>query len=82
MKQVTRGLVGLAVRRKSAGYTQETFAAALGVKRSLLAAWEVGRVWPSSRLLPQIAELLSCPVEDLYSVPPDASPDTVSQEGG
>lgn len=72
MKQATQGLVGLAPRRKGAGYTQETFADALGVKRSLLAAWEVGRVWPSARWLPKMAELLRCPIGELYS-PPDTA---------
>lgn len=80
MKQSTQGLVGLAPRRKDAGYTQETFAEALGVKRSLLAAWEVGRVWPSARWLPDMAALLSCPIGALYSIPPDTA--IIPQEGG
>ena len=79
MRTSTQGLVGLAPRRKNAGFTQETFADALGVKRSLLAAWEVGRVWPSARWLPKIAELLSCSVEELYNLPTDL---ILSQEGG
>ena len=80
MKKAMQGMIGLAARRKNAGYTQETFAAALGVKRSLLAAWEVGRVWPSARWLPPMAKLLGCPVEELYSIPQDAS--IIPPEGG
>lgn len=79
MKQA-QGLIGLAPRRKGAGYTQETFAAALGVKRSLLAAWEVGAAWPSARWLPEIAALLGCPIGALYNTPPDTA--IVTQEGG
>ena len=60
------GLAGLAPRRKALGYTQQTFADRLGVTRSLLAAWETGRVWPSARWLPSIAGLLHCSVADLY----------------
>ena len=59
MNRLTQGLVGLAPHRKVAGYTQETFAEALGVTRSLLAAWEAGRVWPSARWLPEMAALLA-----------------------
>lgn len=80
MNKNTQGLVGLAPHRKAAGYTQETFADALGVNRSLLAAWEVGRVWPSARWLPEMAALLSCPVEALFIVPADNK--IITDEGG
>lgn len=80
MKTTTQGLVGLAPRRKVAGYTQETFAEALGVTRSLLAAWEAGRVWPSARWLPEMAALLGCPVEALFVAPPVTT--ILSLEGG
>ena len=66
MKELTQGLLGLGPLRKSAGYTQERFAEALGVTRSLLAAWEVGVTWPSSRWLPKMADLLDCELDDLY----------------
>lgn len=80
MNRLTQGLVGLAPRRKAAGYTQETFADALGVTRSLLAAWEAGRVWPSARWLPEMAALLGCPVEALFIAPSDAT--ILPLEGG
>lgn len=79
MRTSTQGLAGLAPRRKSAGFTQEAFAEALGVKRSLLAAWEVGRVWPSARWLPIMAALLSCPIGELYKPPGELS---LPREGG
>ena len=66
---MTTGLIGLAPRRKRAGYTQQTFADALGVTRSLLAAWEVGRVWPSAGWLPKMADLLCCDIDALYERP-------------
>ena len=68
-KMMTTGLIGLAPRRKRAGYTQQTFADALGVTRSLLAAWEVGRVWPSAGWLPKMADLLCCDIDALYERP-------------
>ena len=70
-KMMTTGLIGLAPRRKRAGYTQQTFADALGVTRSLLAAWEVGRVWPSAGWLPKMADLLCCDIDALYERPED-----------
>lgn len=63
MKVICAGLVR---RRKAAGYTQETLAEALEVTRSALAAWETGRAWPPAALLPSIADLLLCSIDDLY----------------
>lgn len=60
------GLVGLAPRRKRAGYTQATFAEALGIERARLAMWEIGQAWPSAAWLPKMADLLLCPIDDLY----------------
>lgn len=62
-------LEGLAARRKAAGYTQETFAEALDVQRATLAAWETLRAFPSAGILPAIADLLLCTVDDLYKAP-------------
>ena len=78
MNKNTQGLVGLAPRQKAAGYTQETFAEALGVTRSLLAAWEVGRVWPSAQWLPGMAARLGCPIGALFVAPETSIP----EEGG
>ena len=80
MNKNTQGLVGLAPRRKAVGYTQETFAEALGVSRSLLAAWEAGRVWPSARWLPVMAMALGCTIGALYIAHTDDA--IVHQEGG
>lgn len=79
MNYPPKGLEGLAPRRKAAGYTQETFAAALGITRSLLAAWETGRAWPSARRLPDMARLLGCGIPALYAAPPGN--DIIPQEG-
>ena len=72
-------LAGLAPRRKAAGHTQAEFAELLGVSRSLLAAWETGIAWPSARRLPEIAQLLGCEIEELYS---ESGEDTVILQDG
>ena len=46
-KILEKGLAGLAPRRRAAGFTQYSFAEALGVERSLIAMYETGRAWPS-----------------------------------
>ena len=78
-KMMTTGLVGLAPRRKRAGYTQAAFAEALGITRSLLAAWEArDGLWPSARWLPAMADLLGCSIDDLYEVPEEDGPPRAS----
>ena len=81
MDYLCKGLQGLPARRKAAGFTQEEFAEALGVMRSALAAWETGRAWPSAAILPQIADLLLCSIDELYRLPdtePGAGDDPLS----
>ena len=61
-----KSLAGLASRRKNAGYTQQSFADAFDVGRTTVAMWETGDSWPSARLLPAMADLLLCSIDDLY----------------
>ena len=42
-KILEKGLAGLAPRRRAAGFTQYSFAEALGVDRGLVAMYETGR---------------------------------------
>lgn len=65
------GLLGLAERRKAAGYTQQSLAQLLGVERAALGMWEIGRSWPSAALLPLMADLLLCSIDELYEPPKD-----------
>jgi len=68
-KMMKTGLIGLAPRRKRAGFTQQTFAEALGIERTRLAMWEIGQAWPSAAWLPAMADLLGCSIDDLYELP-------------
>ncbi|MGH3800363.1 MAG: helix-turn-helix transcriptional regulator [Pseudonocardiaceae bacterium] len=65
--------VGLIQARKAAGYTQESFAEALGVDRSTVVRWEAGDHEPSPYLWPKIARLLSVSrdeLKELLRLPP------------
>lgn len=68
-KMIEKGLVGLAPRRKAAGFTQYSFADALDIDRGLVAMYETGRAWPPARRLPDMAALLGCSIDELYELP-------------
>jgi len=51
--------------RKEAGYTQQTFADDLGIKRSLVGAYEEGRADPRISNLIKISELFGVHIDDL-----------------
>ena len=55
--------------RTARNMTQEQLAEQLGVTRAAVGMWEIGRSWPSAALLPQMADLLLCSIDDLYHVP-------------
>lgn len=56
------------ILRKRKGFTQDTFAQELGVKRSLVGAYEEGRAEPRLELLQKMAELFHISVDQLISV--------------
>lgn len=49
--------------------TQEQLADSIGVTRGAVGMWEIGKCWPSAALLPQIADLLLCSIDELYTRP-------------
>lgn len=67
--RMPKKLEGLAPRRKAAGMTQAQLAEAIGVERAALGMWEIGASWPSARILPALADVLLCTVDDLYEAP-------------
>lgn len=66
-----KSLAGIAPRRRALGLTQEQLAEALHVERARLGMWEIGKSWPSARLLPELADLLLCSIDELYSAAPE-----------
>lgn len=53
--------------RKAALLSQEEMAGKLGVNRSTVAKWETGKSMPRAELLPKIAKILGCTVDDLLN---------------
>ena len=51
--------------RKKAGYTQEQFAQELGIKRSLVGAYEEGRAEPRLQNLSKISKVLNVTVDGI-----------------
>lgn len=51
--------------RKSKKLTQEQLARELGVRRSTVAMWENGSSQPRTALLPKLADILGCTVDEL-----------------
>ncbi len=73
--------------RESHMFTQQQLADALGVARSAIANWESGIAKPRADLLPKLAALFHCTIDELFGEPdnkaPPAGPGAVDeQEGG
>lgn len=59
-------MVKIAELRKRAGLTQQKLAAQLCVCQSTVAMWENGTNTPQSTMLPKLAEVLCCRIDDLF----------------
>lgn len=55
-------------KRVAAGITQEELATKLGVDRSTVTKWETGQSLPRTHLLPKLAELFGCTVDELLGI--------------
>ena len=64
MKQIQR-------KRLKLGMTQADLAGALGVDPSTVAKWESEKAYPRADLLPKIARLLGCTIDELYADEPE-----------
>ena len=52
--------------RKKAGYSQMELAKQIGVTQSNVAKWEAGNYFPRPVLLPVLADLLQCSIDELF----------------
>lgn len=57
---------GLKAMRRRAGYTVAQLAERLSVTRATIYFWEQGRYLPNAGLLPELAGLLGCTIDDLF----------------
>ena len=53
--------------REKSGLSQQAVAAKIGVDQSTVCLWETGKTRPRAKILPQIAALFGCTVDDLLS---------------
>lgn len=60
---------GLKAMRRRAGYTVAQLAERLSVTRATIYFWEQGRYLPNAGLLPELAEILGCTIDDLFTEP-------------
>lgn len=58
--------------RKRAGLLQRQVAEVLGVSLGTVAMWDTGKNKPRANMLPRIAKLYGCTVDDLLSEPDEA----------
>ena len=57
--------MGIKTARITAGLSQETLAIKLQIDRSTVAKWETGKSLPRAEILPKIASILNCTVDEL-----------------
>ena len=59
--------MSFAYARKLAKISQAKVAEQLGVNQSTVCLWDTGKTRPRAALLPQIAELYGCSIDDLLA---------------
>lgn len=76
MRTVEVKLLGFKTARERRGMTQRDIATALNVDQSTVSLWEVGKTQPRAKLLPILAKVLGCTIDELLT--PDDSDATAS----
>jgi len=59
----------LKTMRKKVNLTQVEVANFLGITQGAIMQWETGRTSPKAELLPKIAELYKCTIDELFRSP-------------
>jgi len=69
MKHITKVIVSAKIKeyRREHGLTQEKFGELLGVSAQAISKWEREECFPDITFLPEIAFLLQCSVNDLFT---------------
>lgn len=58
--------------REGRGLSQQELAQELGVDQSTVSLWESGKTKPRANLLPRVAKILGCTVDELLADEPRA----------
>lgn len=53
--------------REKSGLTQRELAVELNIDQSTVSLWEVGKTQPRAKLLPQLAKIFGCTVDELLA---------------
>ena len=53
--------------REKSGMTQQDLAMKLEIDQSTVSLWEVGKTQPRAKLLPRLANILGCSIDELLS---------------
>ena len=69
MKTIYNAMPGIRPRREAKGLTISQASQQLGISRQAWYQWEALAAMPGSPLLPMLARLLGCSIEDLYGIP-------------
>ncbi len=56
--------------REKRGMTQQDIAVALDIDQSTVSLWECGKTNPRAKLLPKLAQILGCTVDELLAEDP------------
>lgn len=59
--------------REKAGLTQAELAERMNVDAAAVHRWEIGKAMPRAAKLPDLAELLHCTIDELYSRDPPSA---------
>ena len=69
------------IARERSGMSQQELAQALGVDQSAVCLWETGKTKPRAKLLPALAKILCCSIDDLLAEDePETGDSVVSEE--
>lgn len=60
-------MIRVAELRKACGMSQTVLARKLEISTAAVAAWETGRNTPRTELLPKLAEVFGCSIDELFT---------------
>lgn len=61
-------MTAIKILREKAGMTQKQLGRLLGLGQSAIAMWENGERRPRAEMLPELAKVLSCTIDQLYGL--------------